>query len=35
VDNCSLVLSLVVTEATGTLGQNGARAFNSLKGVAG
>ena len=26
---------LVVTEVTGTLGQNGARAFNSLKGVAG
>ena len=35
VENCSLVLTLVVTEATGTLGQNGARAFNSLGGVAG
>ena len=33
--NCSLVLTLVVTEATGTTGQNGARAFNSLGGVAG
>ena len=29
------MLTLVVTEATGTLGQNGARAFNSLGGVAG
>ena len=34
-DGCALVVTLVVTEATGTRGQNGARAFNSLAAVAG